>query len=84
LDKPVDAPYGPYADGITQEQHKYGPFEPIRAAVALKAEQDNTKQCEINTFAAMKGVAKVFSLPSLECEPDFEPLPCFAQAAVAC
>jgi thiosulfate dehydrogenase len=24
LDKPVDAPYGPYADGFTEEQHKYG------------------------------------------------------------
>ena len=41
VDKPVDAPYGPYADGFTEEQHKYGPFEPIRAAVArLTAEQD--------------------------------------------
>jgi thiosulfate dehydrogenase len=41
LDKPVDAPYGAYADGFTEEQHKYGPFEPIRAAVArLKANKD--------------------------------------------
>jgi thiosulfate dehydrogenase len=29
--KPVDAPYGPYADGFPAEQHKYGPFGPIRA-----------------------------------------------------
>ena len=28
--KPVDSPYGPYADPFDQEQHKYGPFEPIR------------------------------------------------------
>jgi thiosulfate dehydrogenase len=34
LDKPVDTPYGPYADGFSAEQHKYGPFAPIRAAVA--------------------------------------------------
>ncbi len=40
LDKPVDAPYGPYADGFDVRQHKYGPFAPIRAAVArLKAER---------------------------------------------
>jgi thiosulfate dehydrogenase len=39
LDKPVDAPYGPYADGFDARQHKYGPFAPIRAAIArLKAE----------------------------------------------
>jgi thiosulfate dehydrogenase len=36
--KPVDTPYGPYADGFSQQQHKYGPFAPIRAAlVKLKA-----------------------------------------------
>jgi thiosulfate dehydrogenase len=28
--KPVDTPYGPYADGFSEEQHKYGPFAPIR------------------------------------------------------
>jgi thiosulfate dehydrogenase len=40
LEKPVDAPYGPYADAFSAQQHKYGPFAPIRAAVArLKAEK---------------------------------------------
>ncbi|MFL9825836.1 c-type cytochrome [Rhodoplanes sp. SY1] len=40
LSKPVDTPYGPYADGFTAEQHKYGPFAPIRAAIdKLKAEK---------------------------------------------
>jgi thiosulfate dehydrogenase len=29
LQKPVDAPYGPYVDGFGQEQHKLGPFGPI-------------------------------------------------------
>lgn len=33
LQKPVDAPYGPYVDGFSLEQHRYGPFEPIRAKV---------------------------------------------------
>lgn len=29
-EKPADAGYGPYIDGISQEQHKYGPFQVIR------------------------------------------------------
>jgi thiosulfate dehydrogenase len=33
LEKPVDTPYGPYADGFSEEQHKYGPFAPIREAL---------------------------------------------------
>jgi thiosulfate dehydrogenase len=38
LEKPVDTPYGPYADGFSEQQHKYGPFAPIRAELArLKA-----------------------------------------------
>lgn len=28
--KPVDSPYGPYADPFPQEQHRVGPFGPIR------------------------------------------------------
>jgi len=34
LQKPVDAPYGPYADDFPPEQHKYGPFDPIRAKIS--------------------------------------------------
>lgn len=30
--KPVDYPFGPYADGFSAAQHKYGPFAPIVAA----------------------------------------------------
>jgi thiosulfate dehydrogenase len=33
LQKPVDSPYGPYADGFPPELHKYGPFDAIRAKV---------------------------------------------------
>ena len=29
--KPVDHPFGPYADAFTEKQHKYGPFKPIVA-----------------------------------------------------
>ncbi|HUZ90890.1 MAG TPA: hypothetical protein VMU78_03165 [Methylocella sp.] len=44
LDKPVDAAYGPYADGFQEEQHKCGPFAPIRAEIErLKAEKDKTQ-----------------------------------------
>lgn len=28
-DKPIDAPYGPYADNFKEKQHKPGPFQPI-------------------------------------------------------
>jgi thiosulfate dehydrogenase len=30
LQKPIDAPYGPYVDGFSAAQHRYGPFGPIR------------------------------------------------------
>lgn len=40
LTKPVDTPYGPYADGFSEEQHKYGPFAPIREMLKrLEAEK---------------------------------------------
>jgi thiosulfate dehydrogenase len=31
LQKPVYTGYGPYADDFSPAQHKFGPFEPIRA-----------------------------------------------------
>ena len=44
LSKPVDASYGPYADGFSEQQHKYGPFGPIRAAIEkLKQEKAGAK-----------------------------------------
>lgn len=30
--KPVDHPFGPFADGFSEQQHKFGPFGPIEAA----------------------------------------------------
>ena len=33
LQKPVDTAYGPYADDFSPEQHKLGPFGPIRAQI---------------------------------------------------
>jgi len=38
--KPFDAPYGPYADSFNEQQHKYGPFEPI---VNAKTTKNNLK-----------------------------------------
>jgi thiosulfate dehydrogenase len=40
LTKPVDAPYGPYFDKFSEQQHKYGPFAPIRAAIARLKQGD--------------------------------------------
>jgi len=37
-DKPVDSPYGPYADPFPPEQHKLGPFQPIRDWYAAQPE----------------------------------------------
>jgi thiosulfate dehydrogenase len=39
--KPIDHPFGPYADQFTEEQHKYGPFKPIQEE--RKRAEDNSK-----------------------------------------
>ena len=35
--KPYDHPFGPYADGFSEEQHKLGPFGPIKAKLDAMA-----------------------------------------------
>ena len=35
--KPVDTPYGPWADPFPAEQHKYGPWQPIQAWIKANA-----------------------------------------------
>jgi thiosulfate dehydrogenase len=42
LQKPVDTGYGPYADGFSREQHKLGPFDPIRIRVKELAAASGT------------------------------------------
>lgn len=37
--KPVDHPYGPYANEFSEQQHRYGPFEPIKKANAKNKEE---------------------------------------------
>jgi thiosulfate dehydrogenase len=39
--KPIDHPFGPYADGFSEEQHKYGPFKPI---IEARKKQSVAKQ----------------------------------------
>ena len=34
--KPVDYPFGPYGDTFSEQQHKFGPFEPIQQAKDTK------------------------------------------------
>lgn len=38
-DKPEDFPWGPYVDSFSETQHKYGPFDPIRAEDAVARER---------------------------------------------
>ena len=44
--KPVDYPFGPYADGFNEEQHKYGPYAPIKKAKEnlTKSSTETTKK----------------------------------------
>ena len=37
--KPIDHPFGPYADGFDEMQHKYGPFKPIEESRAAGGKQ---------------------------------------------
>lgn len=42
--KPIDHPFGPFADSFTEEQHKYGPFKPIKKLKAeVMASQSNAR-----------------------------------------
>jgi thiosulfate dehydrogenase len=42
LQKSIDTPYGPYAEGFPAEQHLLGPFGPIRAKVKELAAESRT------------------------------------------
>lgn len=43
LQKPVDAPYGPWADGFPAAQHRLGPFAAVRARIRELSAKDNNK-----------------------------------------
>lgn len=38
--KPFDHPFGPYADGYTETEHKYGPYQPIIAKIKELAKKN--------------------------------------------
>jgi thiosulfate dehydrogenase len=44
LEKPVDTPYGPYADSLAAAEHKLGPFQPIRDAIKRLATSPSQTQ----------------------------------------
>ena len=74
LEKPVDVPYGPYADGFSEQQHKYGPFAPIRAAIAkLKAEKGASGAAAALTRAGRAGDATQSAPMTLASRCDVEP-----------
>ncbi|MCS6968570.1 MAG: c-type cytochrome [Cytophagales bacterium] len=41
--KPVDHPFGPFADPYSEKQHKYGPFRPIKKWYEQQAQAKATK-----------------------------------------
>ncbi len=47
--KPVDHPFGPYADAFSEKQHKYGPFGPIEAAKKAQASAQKAQQTVSNS-----------------------------------
>lgn len=51
-DKPEDFPWGPYVDSFSETQHKYGPFDPIRAEDAA-ARAKLKKEKEAKAAAAL-------------------------------
>ena len=47
-EKPFDHPFGPYADGFDEKQHKYGPFKPIKEKLdAIKKAKEKIKKEKI-------------------------------------
>ncbi|MCK6612385.1 MAG: c-type cytochrome [Bacteroidia bacterium] len=40
--KPIDHPLGPFTDGFSEKQHKYGPFQPIKKKKEQLAQQKNS------------------------------------------
>jgi len=40
-EKPIDHPFGPFTDGFSEQQHKYGPFKPIKEKREAMKKQKN-------------------------------------------
>lgn len=46
--KPIDHPFGPYTDGFSEEQHKFGPFKPI--VTKRKEMKNSVSAMKVNDF----------------------------------
>jgi thiosulfate dehydrogenase len=46
--KPIDHPFGPYADTFSVQQHKFGPWKPIEA-LQKNAENKSAQKITKNT-----------------------------------
>ena len=57
LDKPEDFPWGPYVDSFSVTQHKYGPFDGIRAEDAAAREKAKLER-EAKASAILQPAAK--------------------------
>jgi thiosulfate dehydrogenase len=42
-EKPFDHPFGPFADGFSEAEHKFGPFKPIKSKLDLMKKEKNKK-----------------------------------------
>lgn len=42
-EKPFDHPFGPFADGFSEAEHKFGPFKPIKSKLDLIKKEKNKK-----------------------------------------
>jgi thiosulfate dehydrogenase len=52
-DKPEDFPWGPYVDSFSEAQHKYGPFDPIRAEdKAAREKLKKEKEAKLNATSS--------------------------------
>jgi thiosulfate dehydrogenase len=52
-DKPEDFPWGPYVDSFSEAQHKYGPFDPIRAEdKAAREKLKKEKEAKLNASSS--------------------------------
>ncbi len=39
--KPIDHPFGPFTDGFSETQHRYGPFKPIKAVKETQSKKQS-------------------------------------------
>ena len=65
LQRQIDNQYGPYADQYSPKQHKFGPFEPIRAKARELAAQSRTEKAGEPDNGSLKPKKKSLRLQGL-------------------